>query len=207
MQERRPTRGRFGADADAMWASFRGDLTTADRIDLLIRDADMEWPGALGPRTVFDLPAISADEPFGSDWEPLDPVDAEELWRAMAAEPPPRTVSEAIRLLAQSWDLRLTTVDVGAVEATDRIVVAGPSAISGLALAFAAGRDLDWSAQVTVIATPPAHRQLAAAAAALLNSPAPTALASAAQARPVRGARVIVSEDATPEDRAAAGNG
>ncbi len=42
----RPTRRRAGADADATWASFRGDLTTADRIDLLLRDADAEWPGA-----------------------------------------------------------------------------------------------------------------------------------------------------------------
>ena len=42
VENRRPTGRRFGADADARWASFRGDLETVDRIELMIRDADAE---------------------------------------------------------------------------------------------------------------------------------------------------------------------
>ncbi len=200
-------RGRFGADADAMWGSFRGDLTTSDRIDLLIRDADTEWPCAFGARTVFELPATANDEPFGSEWEPLDPVDAEELWRGVAAGAVARSVAEALRVIARSWDVPVVAFDVGTVAATDRIVVAGPSAVAALIEAFAAARDLDWSAQVTVIATAPAHRQLAAAAAALLNSSKPTSLLSARGAEEARrhaAARLVVSDDAAPEDRAAA---
>ena len=32
---------RFGENARALWAEFRGDLTDADRINLLLRDADV----------------------------------------------------------------------------------------------------------------------------------------------------------------------
>lgn len=61
VEARQPTGRRFGAEADARWASFRGDLTTADRIDLLIRDADAQWPGAFGARSVFARRAVAED--------------------------------------------------------------------------------------------------------------------------------------------------
>jgi hypothetical protein len=207
VQERRPTRGRFGADADAMWASFRGDLTTADRIDLLLRDADAEWPGAFGARRVFELPATADDEPFGADWQPLDSVDAEELWRGMIGESAPSSPGAAMQAIASAWGQRLAPCAAGQVGATDRIIVAGASAIASLVEVFASEHDLDWGTQVTVVATPPAHRQLAAAATALLNAGKATQLLSAAHAKQAsvqRGARLLVSEDAAPDDRAAA---
>ncbi len=55
VEKRKPTGRRFGSEADARWASFKGELTTSDRIDLLLRDADTEWLGAIGARTVFGL--------------------------------------------------------------------------------------------------------------------------------------------------------
>jgi len=70
VQTRRPTKCRFGAEADATWADFRGDLGGAARIDLLLRDADAQWPGAFGARSVYDLAAVAADEAFGATWEP-----------------------------------------------------------------------------------------------------------------------------------------
>jgi hypothetical protein len=109
--------------------------------------------------------------------------------------------------MARSWDLPLVPCDVEEVSATDRIVVAGPSATAALIEAFAAARDVDWSSQVTAIATPPPHRQIAAAAAALLNSSKPAVLLSADRARDARGhrgARLVLSDDAATEDRAAA---
>ena len=45
---RRPTGRRFGPDADARWAGFRRYLANADRIDLLLRDADRSPPGNCG---------------------------------------------------------------------------------------------------------------------------------------------------------------
>ena len=59
IEARRPTRRRFGAEADATWAAFRGDLGASARIDLLLRDADTQWPGAFGARSVYDLAAVA----------------------------------------------------------------------------------------------------------------------------------------------------
>jgi hypothetical protein len=69
VEARRPTGRRFGADADARWSSFRGDLETVDRIELMIRDADAEWPDGFGARAVFAMQGVAEDEPFGSQWE------------------------------------------------------------------------------------------------------------------------------------------
>lgn len=55
VEQRRPTGRRFGADADARWSSFKGDLETVDRIELMMRDADAEYPASLGARVVYGL--------------------------------------------------------------------------------------------------------------------------------------------------------
>lgn len=200
VEQRQPTGRRFGADADARWSSLKGDLETADRIDLLIRDADAQWPAAFGARTVFAKRAVSEDEPFGADWSPLDTVDAEDLWRGLSKAPPPASVRDVLVHAARAWELDLAPFDVGSIAPADRIVVAGPSAIASLVEAFSAGRDLDWADQVTVIATPPAHRQLAALAGALLLSTKPSRIATANTPSAVLGARVLVSPDAHPAD-------
>jgi hypothetical protein len=90
VETRRPIGRRFGADADARWSSFRGDLETVDRSELMIRDADAEWPASFGARVVYALPGVPEDEPFGSQWESIDPVAAEDLWRKVKGETPPR---------------------------------------------------------------------------------------------------------------------
>ena len=103
VEARRPTGRRFGADADARWSSFRGDLEIVDRIELMIRDADAEWPGGFGARAVFAMQGVAEDEPFGSQWEGLDPVAAEELWRRVKAEAPPTTVAATLASIANAW--------------------------------------------------------------------------------------------------------
>jgi hypothetical protein len=204
---RRPTGRRFGADADARWSSFRGDLETVDRIELMIRDADAEWPASFAARLVYALPGIPEDEPFGSQWESLDPVEAEELWRRVKAEPPPKTPADTLRTIAAAWGITLKPCDVGNVGANDHLVVVGVSAIASAIEAFAAGTALDWSEQVVVVASTPAERQLAAAATALLNAQRPARVftaAEAASAKGDRGARLVASNDAAPADRDAA---
>jgi hypothetical protein len=96
VEQRSPTGRRFGADADARWMALRGHLTAADRLDLLLRDADAQWPSAFGARSVFALRAVAEDDPFGAAWEPLDPVDADALWRSVLAQPAPGTVRDAL---------------------------------------------------------------------------------------------------------------
>jgi hypothetical protein len=204
VEARRPTGRRFGPDADARWSAFRGDLKTADRLDLLIRDADAQWPGSFGARTVFARENVAEDDPFGPEHEPMDPVDAEELWRAVLARPLPATVAATLTEVAAAWKLTLTPIAAGAVEPTDQFVIAGPSAIVSAAAAFSEGRDLDWSEQVTIVATPPGHRQLGAVAAALLNASRAAALFTAGGSPPTTRARLLASPDADSADVARA---
>ncbi len=203
LEERKPTDRRFGAQADARWEAFRGDLTTADRLDLLIRDADAEWPGALGARGVFGLRAVAEDNAFGSEWQPLDPVDAEELWRTVLAEPAPGTTEKALEACVRAWGLSLEPVEVGQIGPADKLVVAGPGAARSLLAAFSGGRDLAWEEQVTCLASPPAHRQLFACLAALINAKRSAKLVGSADQFETApgGLKVIVSPDADPADR------
>jgi hypothetical protein len=207
VEARRPTGRRFGPDADSRWASFKGDLETVDRIELMIRDADAEWPGAFGARTAYALPAIAEDETFGASWPGLDPIAAEELWRRLRSIDVPGSPADALAAIAAAWDLTIAPLSLTSVAPTERLVLVGPSAVAAAVGLFAATPGLDWTDQVTVIATPPAHRQIAAAASAILNANRPPPLLDAAGARASgsgAGARLIASPDADPGDRAAA---
>lgn len=208
VEARRPTGRRFGVDADARWSSFRGDLETVDRIELMIRDADAEWPGGFGARAVFAMQGVAEDEPFGSQWEGLDPVAAEELWRRVKAEAAPTTVAAALASIASAWGVKLTAQPSQPVTPTEHLVVVGPSAIAATIEAFAAGAALDWAEQVVVVASAPAARQLAAAATALLNASRPATIVTTTDAAPAlkRGARLVASPDADPADLARAGS-
>jgi hypothetical protein len=95
VEARRATKRRFGPEADATWTAFRGDFGTSARIDLLLRDADAQWSGAFGARSVYDLAAVAQNEAFGGAWMPLDDVDAEELWRRIVAAPTPKSAADA----------------------------------------------------------------------------------------------------------------
>jgi hypothetical protein len=205
VEQRRPTGRRFGADADARWSGFRGDLETVDRIELMIRDADAEWRGGFGARNIYSLGGIAEDEPFGSQWEGLDPVAAEELWRKVKAQPAPETPRATLDAIASAWGIELLAHQVGKVGPNDKLLVVGPSAIAETILSFAVGSALDWAEQVVVVATAPAARQLASAATAILNAPHTAKILRADDHHAsISGARVIASADAEPADRAAA---
>jgi hypothetical protein len=142
VEARRPTGRRFGAEADARWTGFRGDLTTADRLDLLLRDADAEWPGAFGARTVFAERAVAEDDAFGPAWNPLDPIDAEDVWRAGLSDKNAADLDALLRAWSQAWGLTLSACDVGALATHDRLVLDGPSAIAAALRAFVGRSDL-----------------------------------------------------------------
>lgn len=206
VEARRPTGRRFGADADARWGSFRGDLETVDRIELMIRDADAEWRGGFGARAVYAIPGVPEDEPFGSQWNGLDPVAAEELWRRVKTDAAPASPMSALKAIATAWSLTLKKHALEAVTPTDHLLVVGPSAIAAVVEAFADGKALDWAEQVIVVATAPAPRQLAAAATALLNAPHSATIIAATDSgiELKKGTRLVASADADPADLAAA---
>ena len=58
--------------------------------------------------------------------------------------------------------MKANSFDIRPIGAADRLLLAGPSAIASTLEAFVQGRDLDWAEQVTVLATLPAYRHLAA---------------------------------------------
>ena len=139
VEARRSTDRRFGRDADARWNAFKGHLHAIDRIELMVRDADAQWPRSFGARTVFGFRAVAEDEAFGGAWRPLDPVHAEELWRSTLAQAPPADVRATLEACAAAWGLSLTPLDIGGVGAADKLLVVGPSAI-----ASAIARSLSW---------------------------------------------------------------
>jgi hypothetical protein len=206
VEQRTQSRRRFGAEADATWKQFRGELTTADRIQLLLSDAHAQWPGAVGASNVCRLPGVSEDDAFGPDWQPLGGVEAEDLWRDVGKASPPGSVESALATIAAAWGLTLdATVTVPSVTPSSKVVVAGPSAVTALVQHFAQNTDLDWARQVTAIATSPAHRQIAAAVGVLLNLTVQVPLlASDAPVSKLPGAIKFISSDATPEDTALA---
>lgn len=203
VEARSPTGRRFGPDSDAMWRTFRGHLTAADRIDLLLRDADVEFPGAFGARVTFSLRGVGEDDAFGSSWQRLAPTEADALWRRLLAEPAPTDAPSAISACATALGIPIRFRDVPKLTANTRILLAGPSSIASAAAAFAKERDLAWADQVTCVATPPAHRQLAVLSAALLGAK-PTALFAAAESLLARADfdHRLASDDADKADRA-----
>jgi hypothetical protein len=202
VEARTPTGRRFGPDADAQWAGFAGHLATADRIDLLLRDADAQWPGAFSARIAFDLPGVALDDALGPEWQPFDPVLGEELWRSALAKPAPSSVPEALAACGAAWGLGLTEVEIGPIDPNSRVLVAGPSAVAAVAKRFEGRSELSWADQVRIVAGTAGHRHLAALVAALLNTGHPTRFVEQGD-RVAPGAfdLVIVSSDATPAER------
>ena len=206
-EARSPTGRRFGADADALWKDFAGGLKTSDRIDILLRDADTEWPEAFGARAVFGLRAVAEDDAFGAEWVSLEPVDGERVWKdAMRAELA-ASMDAAIEQLGAAWELGFVPCTVPRLTATSRVLVCGAGAIVAAVRTFAANPDLSWTQQVVVVADRPAERQLAASAAMLLNTTRATALRGSDDPRGAAkftGYLALVSDDATPDVRTAA---
>lgn len=169
----RTGRRRFGADADARWQAFAGDdptdghrdttrpriLLDADRIDLLLRDANAQWPGAFGARVVFDLSAVAQDDAFGAQWAPL--ADGLALWEQVTRTPLAQDLDELLRQLCAHWELRLAFSPLPAPGPTERWLVHGAETIAAAILAFAASPNAVWHSQVLVVAEPPLVADLA----------------------------------------------
>ena len=151
-RERSPR--RFGPDADARWASFRGGLNDADRIDVLLRDAAVVWGAGFSPAEAFGLFGLAPDEPFGPDWNTLSSSAARRL---LQDAPAGRGVADVGRLLGAAP----SGVALPTITASTRLAVAGGAALVAVAEVFAQKPDLSWSDQVLAVAVKPSHRQLA----------------------------------------------
>lgn len=205
VESRQPSQRRFGDNARALWSEFRGDLTDADRIDLMLRDADVQWPGAFGAQTVFEAEGVAEDDAFGPEWEGLDAVDSAELLREVERTPAAADAVGALSAAASAWGLTLSPMDAPAVGASDHFVVVGPSAVTAMMRAFADSCDLDWVDQVTCVASSPTHRQIAALAGGLLSISKRARIFTSQRLMPMKpGSKLVTSPDADAADVAVA---
>nr|MBK7069429.1 hypothetical protein [Deltaproteobacteria bacterium] len=126
----RGVRRRFGAEADGRWQQFRGDMTDADRLDLLIKDAATIAPLAFAPRDVFALPGLSTEDPFGTQWPGARPGLGGGLFREGADAP--ADALAAFDAAVALWGLRLDAFDAAALPRIlpgTRLVVGGLAAL------------------------------------------------------------------------------
>lgn len=199
---------RFGDEANARWQAFRGELSAADRLDLLIRDAAVLQPAGFAPRVIFALEGLADDEPFGPAWDAA-PADA-----ARAFNQPPEVAPSLARTLetaAEAWSLApvpLSANELAAITPATKILAAGAGAVLSLAQAFSGRADLSLPDQVLLLADHPGHRQLFGLAATLLQSASPAkTIAPTAGPQDTDFSKidlVLISGDAAPGLRAAA---
>ena len=168
LDSRERTPRRFGPDADTRWSQFRGALGTADRLDVLLRDAASTWGAAFSPALAFGLPGLAEDEPFGPDWKGLDDHLAQGLWSGSSAA----NLEDAARALG----VVPSPVELPHLGATTRVIVAGGAALLAVAQRFAQNPGWSWTDQVLTVASRPESRQLAALAAVTLGARGRTAL-------------------------------
>ncbi|MBL8618789.1 MAG: hypothetical protein JNM72_24470 [Deltaproteobacteria bacterium] len=187
---------RFGDEAEALWPQLLGRLPPLSRLELLIRDAAVEWGPGFSAAACFGLDHAPAGEPFGAGWEHSVDPNGEKVRSLLRRRPEgPPTFAE----LAAAWG---RAVDEGSVLLPvlrpGRVyVVVGLSAAAALARSFAATPGLDWARQVRVVAERPADRQLGALASLFAGASAPAPLLRAAEAAGVEGARISAA-DADP---------
>lgn len=174
-EAKRPSGRRVGADADALWKAFEGVLGPADRVNLLLEDANAQWPRAFGARHLFtELRDAHEDAAFGPSWSGLDAQAAIALLRDLAADGD-ASLETTLREAAAAWALPLVPIEPPALAPSSRVVVAGASAVFALALASTEA-GFDWSGRVALVADAPGVRQLALLAGGLLDSRVPLAL-------------------------------
>ncbi len=169
----RGVRRRFGPEADARWVQFRGDMTDADRLDLLLRDAATQTPLAFAPREVFALEGLSLEDPFGVSWKGPPRGLSGSLLRSegTVSSDPVAAFDEA----AAQWEVTVPKLDATALPrlvASSRIVAGGLAALRALVSLFAAHRgSFDLADQVLFVADRPVERQLFGLATVLLATP------------------------------------
>jgi hypothetical protein len=211
--DERGARRRFGADADARWKQFRGDLNDADRLNLLQRDASTVAPLAFAPREVFSLTGLSVEDAFGPVWPGSRAGLAGDLLRAERSDASdPLQWFEAAVAQWPGSPPALDGSSLPKILPSTRLVFAGLGALRALVTHFAAQRgSLDLADQLLLVSDRPAERQLFGLAAVFLGTPnAPRALVPSASKERVRALGVtrldahVVSEDATPAARDAA---
>ena len=183
-----PRARRFGDEAEARWGRFRGALHQGDRLEMLLRDAAAVWGVAFAAAQIFRLPGVATDEPFGPAWSSLNTREAD---RYLAADAPPTLLA-----CAQILGVTPAPVALPPIRPVTRLVIAGGAAILAAADAFAGRDELDWAAQVSVVADDSTTRQLAGLASLFVGALRPCAVIASDEYSPIPGAVPVVSDDA-----------
>ena len=191
---------RFGANADANWKAFKGELQEGDRINLMLRDVAAIYPAAFSPRVVFAISGLADDEPFGPDWPGITEADAVGL-RGKGA---PSDINAVLVSTAALWNLKpikLPENSLSAIGPATRLVASGAGALLSLAGRFSSDKTLDLVEQIIWVTDSPAERQLFGLAAALLQNNRPVtfcdtaSLAQPSVSRLLAGRTALLSEE------------
>lgn len=148
-----------------------------DRADVQISDADVQWPGAFGARTVFGLHDVSENDALGPAW----PGFKGRLWQEVSEAPELATTAELAQRLAAIWGVELDRVELPE-PGRDVWALRSPGAVAAALEAFAGRRD--WGRLIVAVAPAPGTwtgsvgwrrvlllRQLAGVAGAILGEP------------------------------------
>ncbi len=179
---------RFGEAADARWARFQGALNDGDRLEMLLRDAAAAWGVAFAAARVFQLNGVATDDPFGPAWSHHN---------SRQARGHLQTGGEAsLAGCAAALGVQPAEVALPEIRPTTKLALAGGAAVLAAAGAFAGREDLDWAAQVTVVADDPGPRQLAGLAGLFVGAVRPCAVVGSDEYAPAPGVVSVISDDA-----------
>lgn len=161
----------FSADADAAFRAYGGDLPTAVRCDLVLRNFAMLYPAAFAPGPVFDLAGWHEDDPWGADFGPFEArVAGDAFAGATSAERAIDALDAGLAAWGAGGEGRAEVPAIAArVSPGVSLVVAGARAVAAIARVFVGGERLSWRAQVVVVSAAPEARHAAGIACALLG--------------------------------------
>lgn len=197
------------SEADTAWRAYGDDLPVVIRVDLVLKNLAILYPAAFAPGPVFDLPGWYDDDPWGVGFERPPKEEVEALWRNRKA---PASFEAALDAVAAAWTI-VPTKDAAfnnELSPTTNIIVAGAGAMLRVGAAFYDRDDLDVRTQVLLVADQPAPRQVFGVACAfgrqagipkMLKSAPKEAIAKADELGLASAALLVVSKDATDDER------
>ncbi len=213
-REQRDGERLYDDEADAAWRQYGADLPGVVRIDLALKNLAALYPGAFAPGPVFSLPGWYDDDPWGVGFArpPRDQLEA-----VFRTQKPPATSTETFDRARVCWGIPPAADPLGSrLSPALQILVAGDRAMAAVGAAMTARAGVEVRSQVLLVSSSAGGRHLLGLACALgRQQGVPRMVSAVVDAKPiVEHAKrenwpvptmLVVSADATDDDRAGAG--